>query len=448
MNLEWTREQVLALAPDAASAQAARALSQPGKWSGLGRNQRAVWGEQQGGGKDPYRARIDLQGPVFKCSCPSRKFPCKHCLGLFLALVEEPGFIAQAAPPAWVAEWLQKHEQGIEAKARKTESQSTPIADPEAQVERARRRESRVAEGLAELALWLRDLVRQGLAMVLVQPASFFESMAARLVDAQAPGVARRVRGLHGLGGSGNGRERRLLERIAQLHLLVEGYQRFESLAFETQTDIRSTIGWTVPAEELLQGVGVRGVWKVLGRRAELEDRLRVLRTWLWCAEESRYALILRFAAGSQPMDLSLVPGTEVGCDLGFFPGSVPLRALEKSRHCAPRSFAGEPLNLGLSVKASVDLVARAFVRNPWLERHPMSLRGVIPGRRGEDWLLCCTDGSAIPVAGRFKGGWELLAMSGGRPLGIFGEWDGHELHPLGAWTRDGFCDLGWVEGA
>ncbi len=38
----------------------------------------------QGSGRQPYQARVDLAEPAFKCSCPSRKFPCKHGLALLL----------------------------------------------------------------------------------------------------------------------------------------------------------------------------------------------------------------------------------------------------------------------------------------------------------------------------------------------------------------------------
>ncbi|MBD0269487.1 MAG: SWIM zinc finger family protein, partial [Cyanobacteria bacterium Co-bin8] len=84
----WTPEQVLALAPDAASAKNGRGLAIGHKWFTLGTHQSAVWGECQGSGKNPYRTQIDLSEPAFRCSCPSRKFPCKHGLALFLLLAE------------------------------------------------------------------------------------------------------------------------------------------------------------------------------------------------------------------------------------------------------------------------------------------------------------------------------------------------------------------------
>ncbi len=37
-----------------------------------------------GSGKDPYQTVVDL-GPRYQCSCPSRKFPCKHALALLLS---------------------------------------------------------------------------------------------------------------------------------------------------------------------------------------------------------------------------------------------------------------------------------------------------------------------------------------------------------------------------
>ena len=86
MSIAWNAEQILALAPDASAAKAGNALAQKSKWLRLGFDSRAVWGECQGSGKEPYRTKIDLREPAFACSCPSRKFPCKHGLGLFLLL--------------------------------------------------------------------------------------------------------------------------------------------------------------------------------------------------------------------------------------------------------------------------------------------------------------------------------------------------------------------------
>src|SRR6478735_964199 len=102
----WTPEQILSLASDSSSAKAGRELSSPRKWQNAGRNDQALWGEHQGSGSKPYLTSVDLEEPAFKCSCPSRKFPCKHGLGLFLAFAGEPTAFPTANPPQWAAEWL------------------------------------------------------------------------------------------------------------------------------------------------------------------------------------------------------------------------------------------------------------------------------------------------------------------------------------------------------
>ena len=71
-------------APDAASLAAGRKLAVPGPWRETGCNDVLVWGQCQGSGKTPYQVSVDLTGPAYRCSCSSRKFPCKHALALLM----------------------------------------------------------------------------------------------------------------------------------------------------------------------------------------------------------------------------------------------------------------------------------------------------------------------------------------------------------------------------
>lgn len=113
MSLNLTEEQIIQLAPDAASVKAGKGLASPGKWVLLACSERAVWGHCQGSGKNPYQTAIDLNDIAFKCSCPSRKFPCKHGLGLLLLFASKPELFEQAEEPDWVATWLSKR--GVKA---------------------------------------------------------------------------------------------------------------------------------------------------------------------------------------------------------------------------------------------------------------------------------------------------------------------------------------------
>ena len=92
MLLNLTEEQIIQLAPDAASVKAGKGLATRAKWVLLEHSDRAIWGHCQGSGKTPYQTVIDIKNVAFKCSCPSRKFPCKHGLGLLFL------YAAQAEP--------------------------------------------------------------------------------------------------------------------------------------------------------------------------------------------------------------------------------------------------------------------------------------------------------------------------------------------------------------
>ena len=65
----------------------------------------------KGSGKNSYQTQIDLSEPAFKSSCPSRKIPCLHGIGLFLLLVEEEKLFTQNIPPESISDWLKTRSQ-------------------------------------------------------------------------------------------------------------------------------------------------------------------------------------------------------------------------------------------------------------------------------------------------------------------------------------------------
>ena len=185
---DWTPQRIEQLAPDAASFKAAQSNAKPAKWSHLGCTERLLWGECQGSGATPYQVRVDLTKVAYKCSCPSRKHPCKHTLALLLLL--SSGNVAKGEPPGFVIEWSADRAKRAEAKqAKQAEVAIQKAVDVEAQAKRVEKREARIADGLAQLETWLADIIAQGLATTRTQGESFWQKMASRLVDAQAPGL-------------------------------------------------------------------------------------------------------------------------------------------------------------------------------------------------------------------------------------------------------------------
>jgi hypothetical protein len=418
----WTSEQVASLAPDAASVSAARGLATPGTWSSTGHDVRAVWGKVRS-----YSTSIDLAGPAFRCTCPSRKIPCKHALGLLMLWARYPETVAAAEAPAEVEEWLAARAKRAAVAGRPPEAKK-PV-DAEARARRMAERAGRIGAGLDELDLWLRDLVRQGLASAQGRPFRYFDEMAARMVDAQAPGVGSLVRRMAGTVRSGEGWPGRLLLQAGRLHLLVEAWRRADSLPPETQADLRTVAGWSWTAEEVLAGPRVRDRWRVVARSVADEERFRIQRTWL--VGSDRTALILDFAAASEPLPSELVVGTEVDAGMAFFPGAWPQRALVADTHGEPERMAAWPGSPTL--EEALGDHARALAANPWLERLPMVLDGVVP--RG-DRRIGDRRGATVRVLVDEPAWWTLLAVSGGHPVGLAGEWADEVLRPLSVWAE------------
>lgn len=444
--MTFSAEQIIALAPDAASAKAGQGLANARHWVTLGYNDQFVWGECQGSGKNPYQTQIDLSEPAFKCSCPSRKFPCKHALGLFLLLANQPKSFTQTKAPQWVDEWVESRAKRAQQQSAKqaTAANEDTVVDEAAQRKRAAARNQKVTAGINELETWLSDLIRNGLASAQTQPLSFWEQIAKRLVDAQAPGLARLVRELPGVAASGEGWPSRLLERIARLHLLIEGYKRLDTLPQDTQADIRTMIGWTQNQDELLSAEGVRDHWQVVGQRVTQEDRLRVQSTWLWGSESNRVAQLLHFAHGNQPLDASLILNAVIDADIVFFPSACAIRAIIKQRYATVHTFDSKSEDvMGYDTIASaVAAHAASLARNPWIERFPFLLRNVIPERHDEHWSVRDANNDVLPLSSRFEQPWELLAVSGGHAIDLFGEWDGDHLLLLSGWAEGRFVKL------
>jgi SWIM zinc finger len=482
MPARWSADSVLDLAPDESSRRSGAGLGRPAPWSGTGVAGDLLWGLCAGSGKNPYQVVVDLGGPAYKCSCPSRKFPCKHALGLLLNWAN--GTVPEESAPAdFAAAWLADRRARAE-KAEKSvvrtdpaDSGSSPGSGPVAGQtaaarqarQRADQRAERVANGLAELRSWLRDQVLVGLSAAAAVPSAgsrgatpargHADEIAARMIDAQAPGVAGLLRGLSEVPGSGEGWPGRLLGEYAQLHLLARAHQRLGDLPPELAATVRSRIGYPTARADVLARPAVTDRWAVLGVRDLVDGNVPGRRIWLRGHDSGRWAMLLTFAApggggfgragGWQDPDTArLRPGTELRASLHYYPGQPALRAAAGERQTQP-TRAPRPAPAG-GVDALLAGYAAGLAQDPWLTVWPALLTGTpVPpgggpdagrsGGRGPEanrWRLIDQAGAAVPLADR-ESLWTLLAVSGGRPVTVAGEWHPDGLLALTVWHGD-----------
>lgn len=441
MSNYWTTQHVAALAPDVSSLKAGEKLSQPHKWQNLGQADSVIWGEIKGSGKNPYQTAIVLDEPVFKCSCPSRKFPCKHGIALALVYAASPDQLLTAEPLSWVQEWLDKRGQRAQKKAEKAAAAEQPVDEATlqkreaAQQKRAAAREDKVSAGIEDLQRWLSDLIRQGLAN---SDDVQWSRMAERMVDAQAPGVARRLQNARDARYQGGAWQEQQLAEVACLHLLVQSWQRREQLPADIAAELYAQIGFPASKDELLTQAGIADSWQVLGQRTEDDGQMRTQRTWLYGQASSRYALLLDFAMHNQTMTLRPAVGQSLEAEMVFYPSATPLRAIPKDADSAQSLAANLPQTVsGFSdIGNNISAYGTALAGNPWLGLFPFALSQVIPVQQDGQWLLVDAQQHCLPLQLDGDAAWILLGKSGGRPVDVFGEWDGNTLRFLGA-----FCE-------
>ena len=426
--LKLTPEQVRTLAPDASAARSGEALGSPRRWTAAGRDDVAAWGLCQGSGSIPYQVAVDIAGPAYTCSCPSRKIPCKHALGL-LFLVADDG-APTANPPDWVQAWLDSR--ASRAVAAATRAERTAEADPEARAKRIATRERKVAAGIDELDRWLRDLMRRGLDSTRSEGYRFWDAMGARLVDAQAGGLGRSVRGLGSAANSGDAWPHLLLEGAGRLHLLSEAYRRSDQLPDDLRADIRSLVGWNVKEDELDSLNAVEDRWLVVGQRIDDRGDIVTARTFLLGETSGRMGLQLAFGVGAAPPTLLAVPGQAFRATATFYPSSTPLRVAVR----VPIELDGEVTAVpgATSLPAVVEEHGARLARNPFTGAWPVVIGGVVPALHGDQLLIRDTEGRALPIVTPEVAP-RLLAISGGHPLTLVAEWDGAWLRPLAAFA-------------
>ena len=432
--MSLTLDQVLQLAPDAASIEASRKLQTARQWTRLGSCSVAWWGDSPGGSS--YQVKVERNSLAYQCNCPSRKFPCKHVLGLLMVVAQDEAALRPMEMPVWVSEWLVKRQATAAKKAAKAAEPKGPV-DEKSRTKRVEQRDDRVREGLAQLDRWLRDLVRGGLAGLETKGAPFWEMQARRMIDAQAPGLAARLRAMSDLPGSEPDWPTLVLHELGKLKLLLRSYDRLEHLPPLLVHDVRQAIGWTTSTDEVQQqGEAVDDVWLILGQRVEEEDRLRVQRTWCLGQSSRRFALVLQFAAGGAGFAQPFTAGTQLRGTMRYYPSAPPQRALF-TRAAEPL----EPLRSQLTGSPTFDdylkTVADQLAVQPWLSSFPAVLEQVSLIHTDDRWQLHDSRGLLLPLAAIDL--WKMFAHTGGRFVTVAGEWNGRRFRPYGYQWEGGY---------
>ena len=178
-----TEEYVRTAAPNPAAFSNAQKISRTGGFQKLyiTADETLIFGECKGSGKTPYSASADFSGdaPVFRCSCPSRQFPCKHCIALLLEYLAGKQF-----EQAEVPEDIVRKRGKIAARAEKAEKPSAPAkSNPAAAAKKLKKQK----EGLALAEQFVSDLLMRGISAVTPAACAQYLELAKQLGDYYLP---------------------------------------------------------------------------------------------------------------------------------------------------------------------------------------------------------------------------------------------------------------------
>lgn len=407
--MNFNEEQILALAPDDSSRKAGRELANASKWSNTGINEQALWGECKGSGKNPYKTQVDLFNIAFNCSCPSRKFPCKHSLGVLLLYIRQKQLFAQADSPSWVKEWIEKREE----KAEKKQEKRDKIVDVEAQTKRLMQRHQKVESGIEELQLVLKDIVRNGLLSLPEKVPALFENLSKRMIDSQAPGLAFMIKELAELDYYKENWQSNFISQLVKIHLVITSFKLQDFLSDLLREDVRVLIGFTQNLEELKQQTGLAGNWYVLAKQTEQQDQLQVQKNWLLELNSGQQALVVQYYVNSQIPAINFTPGTIIEAELSFYKSVRPYRAIVKS--IGKIQFADIKDKGVKSWKELLEYEKEQIILSPFVDNLSSLVHQLVLVVYQDNWFIKDENKVLMPLIANDSQRLKMLAVTGGK---------------------------------
>ncbi|MFD1981109.1 SWIM zinc finger family protein [Mesorhizobium newzealandense] len=454
-----------ALAPDQASLSAASKLTKQSNWPRLEKSEQLalIWGECQGSGSNPYRVVVDTGDHGYKCTCPSRKFPCKHTLALmWIAATAPAGFAAAGSTPEWVNDWLGRRRKtasqpveptpgaGGKSIGEAARDESADIEDAAAverreaaQRRRAGETRSSVSAALDELDQWIADQLRLGLAGFVDNSSDRCRRIAARLVDMKATALAGRIDEIPSRLMALRSEERpdAAIRELGKLVLLAKAWR-----SAPDDPELKRLVSTSESREQVLanpDATQVESVWEVLGEKIESRrDGLVSHSTWLLDLNSatSQFALLLDyFPASAGRRSNAFTPGDRFDARLIFYPARQPLRALVADRRGDVPSGEWPDFSVGASDPLAAHIARQDAA--PWVTDCPVMLPSgaILLDDRGAAWWQAAGDphGIALPIADTVNP--TLLGLDLKATAAL---WNGSRLDLLAAQSGFGRLDL------
>ncbi len=403
-------------APNAGAIKNARGVVLKRKLVGLFRSPDGtlLFGDCKGSGAENYRPSADFADPskpVFRCTCPSRQFPCKHSLALLYAHAQGAKFVEKDVPSE-ITEKRSKIQQRAEKK--KVE----PDKPRQVNVSALKKKIQAQLEGLNLLESLTSDLIRAGLGTLNAKSARQIEEQAKQLGNAYLPGAQNALHALTGLFYRSeisseeelktSDRERvysAALDQLNRLHSLCKQGRNYltsrledPELKPETETDIAAWLGHAWQLRELKDAGLVQSNVELLQLAFNSHDdwtRNEFVETGVWLNLQTG---ALQLTRNYRPYQAARFIREDDSCfhvvtcsELCVYPGNINPRVRWESMQPRPPTngdYAKARQYAKTDLRAVIKDV-KAQLKSPLGDRRPFALvRYRMLGRAGDYTLL------------------------------------------------------------
>ena len=235
------------------------------------------------------------------------------------------------------------------------------------------------------------------------------------MIDAQAPGLAMRLRALQEIDFNSETWKSYLTESMAKLYLLVQSYKNIENLSEDWKNEIRTQIGYSQSKDSVLAEEAIADSWLVLHKQSRKINDINTDIYWFYGKRNKLFTKCLNFTAAGSFSTENWVPGSVYEGTLCLYKGiGTCRRALFKKFEFIKENFVPE---CSTNLKQVAAVYRNAMFTNPFSEDIPILINDVTAVRNGEKYTLLDNAGNAVRVKMSEKTFIDILALTGGNPF-------------------------------
>jgi hypothetical protein len=212
-----------------------------------------------------------------------------------------------------------------------------------------------------------------------------------------------------------------LMNGLSDLYLLVKAFKNIEKMPPALVEDMMTVAGWNKKKDELQALSTINDQWLVLGEVQGEEEGIKFRRMWCYGLYTQQIGLLLEFAFNSG-FETAMQTGKSYDATAIFYPSNYLQRLI--FTNYAEKLTVNYPTKGYQNFDAFADAHAFALSRNAWLRQFPALIDHVIPYQDSNNKYLIDKNKKSLVIYTTDAMFLKLLAVSGGAPISVFGEWE------------------------